>query len=69
VTLKRLCVFCGSTTGVRDAHRDAGQRLGQEIAARGIELVFGGGRTGLMGVVADAALAAGGRVIGVIPMR
>ena len=67
MTLKRVCVFCGSSTGLRDAHRDAVQRLGQEIAARGIELVFGGGRTGLMGVVADAALAAGGRVIGVIP--
>ena len=67
MTLKRVCVFCGSSTGPRDAHRDAVQRLGQEIAARGIELVFGGGRTGLMGVVADAVLAAGGRVIGVIP--
>ena len=67
MTLKRVCVFCGSSTGLRDAHRDAVTRLGEEIAARGIELVFGGGRTGLMGVVADAVLAAGGRVIGVIP--
>ena len=67
MTLKRVCVFCGSSTGLRDAHRDAVKRLGEEIATRGIELVFGGGRTGLMGVVADTVLAAGGRVIGVIP--
>jgi len=67
MTLKRVCVFCGSSSGLRASHRHAVQRLGHEIAARGIELVFGGGRTGLMGVVADAVLAAGGRVIGVIP--
>ena len=65
--LKRVCVFCGSSSGARAAHRDAAERLGREIATRGLGLVFGGGRTGLMGVVADAALAAGGHVIGVIP--
>ena len=65
--LKRVCVFCGSSSGVRAAHRDVAEQLGRELATRGIGLVFGGGRTGLMGIVADAALAAGGHVIGVIP--
>jgi uncharacterized protein (TIGR00730 family) len=65
--LKRVCVFCGSSSGTRASHREAAQRLGHEIASRGIDLVYGGGRTGLMGLVADAALAAGGHVIGVIP--
>jgi uncharacterized protein (TIGR00730 family) len=65
--LTRVCVFCGSSPGLRDTHRDAAQRLGHEIASQGIGLVYGGGRTGLMGIVADAALAAGGHVIGVIP--
>ena len=65
--LKRVCVFCGSSPGTRAAHRDAAQRLGHEIASRGLGLVYGGGRTGLMGIVADAVLAAGGHVVGVIP--
>ena len=63
----RICVFCGSSPGTDPGHVDAVRRLGHEIGARGIELVYGGGATGLMGVVADAALAAGGSVIGVIP--
>ena len=65
--MRRVCVFCGSSAGTHAAHVDAVARLGHEIATRGIELVFGGGAVGLMGVVADAALAAGGHVIGVIP--
>ncbi len=64
---QRLCVFCGSREGRRPAYRDAATRLGQLLAERGIELVYGGGKVGLMGIVADACLAAGGRVIGVIP--
>jgi uncharacterized protein (TIGR00730 family) len=67
VVLRRLCIFCGSSTGTRPSYRDGAERLARAIATRGIELVFGGGRVGLMGVVADAVLAAGGHVIGVIP--
>ncbi len=66
-TVKSLCVYCGSSTGEDARHREAAARLGRLLAEGGIELVFGGGRIGLMGVIADAALAAGGRVIGVIP--
>ena len=62
-----MCVFCGSSSGVRSAHRDAASELGAAIARRGMELVYGGAKVGLMGTIADAALAAGGRVIGVIP--
>jgi uncharacterized protein (TIGR00730 family) len=62
-----LCVFCGSRTGVRAVHAQAAAELGRLAASRGITLVTGGGHVGLMGVVADAALAAGGRVHGVIP--
>lgn len=65
--LKRICVFCGSSIGSRPEYRAAAEALGGMLAARGIDLVFGGGRVGLMGVVADAALARGGRVTGVIP--
>ena len=65
--LNSLCVFCGSTLGVSPAYRLAADRLGAEIARRQIRLVYGGGRVGLMGVVADAALAAGGEVLGIIP--
>lgn len=65
--LRRICVFCGASDG-RDPHyADVARRVGAELARRGIELVFGGGRRGLMGAVADGALAAGGRVTGVIP--
>ncbi|MBA2248161.1 MAG: TIGR00730 family Rossman fold protein, partial [Chloroflexia bacterium] len=66
-TLNALCVFCGSTTGASPAYRLAAERLGLEIARRHIRLVYGGGRVGLMGVVADAALSAGGEVLGIIP--
>ena len=64
---KRLCVYCGSSVGVDRTHHSAAARLGTQFAEAGIELVYGGGRVGLMGLVADAALAAGGRVTGVIP--
>ena len=64
---RRLCVFCGSQHGVRRAYADTARALGQAMARRGIELVYGGGHVGLMGVVADAVLDAGGRAIGVIP--
>jgi uncharacterized protein (TIGR00730 family) len=65
--LNSLCVFCGSNSGASPAYAEAAARLGRTLAARGLNLVYGGGRVGLMGVVADAALAAGGRVTGVIP--
>src|SRR3954454_13166836 len=62
-----LCVFCGSSSGLQPVHADAARGAGEAIARRGLGLVYGGGRVGLMGVVADAALGVGGRVIGVIP--
>jgi uncharacterized protein (TIGR00730 family) len=62
-----LCVFCGSNPGASPAYAEAAARMGSLLAERGITLVYGGGRVGLMGVLADAALAAGGRAIGVIP--
>ncbi|HEY6308757.1 MAG TPA: TIGR00730 family Rossman fold protein [Candidatus Angelobacter sp.] len=65
--LKRICVFCGSSVGARPEYRQAAHRLGELMAERSIGVVFGGGCIGLMGTVADAALAKGGEVIGVIP--
>lgn len=65
--MKRLCVFTGSHRGARPAYLAAARTLGRELAARGLELVYGGTHIGLMGVLADAVLAAQGRVIGVIP--
>jgi uncharacterized protein (TIGR00730 family) len=65
--MQALCVFCGSNTGRRPAYSEAARAVGELLARRGITLVYGGGNVGLMGVVADACLAAGGRVIGVIP--
>ena len=64
---ERICVFCGSRAGVRDDYRASADALGRLLAERGIELVYGGGKVGLMGIVADACLTAGGRVTGVIP--
>lgn len=63
----RVCVFCGSSAGIGTGYRDAAERVGRTLAERGIGLVYGGASAGTMGVVADAALAAGGEVIGVIP--
>ena len=65
--MKSLCVFCGSSPGQRPAYAAMEVRTGELLAQRGLTLVYGGGRVGLMGALADAALAAGGRVVGVIP--
>jgi uncharacterized protein (TIGR00730 family) len=65
--MKRLCVFCGSSMGNRQIYTESARRLGALLAARSIGLVYGGGHIGLMGILADAALQAGGEVIGVIP--
>src|SRR6185437_7084929 len=65
--IKRLCVYCASSRGVQESYRSAAVALGTSIADAGIELVYGGGRVGLMGLIADAALARNGRVTGVIP--
>jgi uncharacterized protein (TIGR00730 family) len=65
--LRRICVFCGSSSGVRPAYGTAAQTVGRLLCRRGIELVYGGGHVGLMGMLADACLNEGGRVIGVIP--
>lgn len=65
--MKRLAVYCGSATPADPVYIDAARAVGHALATRGIGVVYGGGRLGLMGAVADAALAAGGEVIGVIP--
>ena len=65
--MKRICVFCGSNPGAHPAYKEAAQEMGGLLADRGIELVYGGGKVGLMGIVADAVLERGGSVIGVIP--
>ncbi len=67
IPLRRLCVFCGSSRGDNPAYLAAAQDVGRTLAQRGVGLVYGGGNIGLMGALADAALAAGGHVIGVIP--
>lgn len=65
--ISSLCVYCGSSNAAPLPHKDAAARLGRVLAEAGVSLVYGGGRVGLMGIMADAALAAGGRVVGVIP--
>jgi uncharacterized protein (TIGR00730 family) len=65
--IEKLCVFCGSSTGSHPAYFEAANQFGRELADAGVTLVFGGGRVGLMGVLADAVLGAGGQAIGVIP--
>lgn len=65
--LRRICVFCGASAGRAPQYAGVAAAVGGSLARRGIELVYGGGRVGLMGAVADGALAAGGRVTGVIP--
>ena len=62
-----ICVYCGSRPGERPAYAEAARAVGHEIGRRGWQLVYGGGRAGLLGVVADAALTAGAKVVGVIP--
>ena len=69
MTLKRVCVYCGSRVGSRPEYDRAARETGKLLAQRGIELVFGGGRVGLMGAVAESVLAHGGSVIGVIPRK
>jgi uncharacterized protein (TIGR00730 family) len=65
--IKRICVFCGSQTGVREVYGEQARALGRALAERGIGLVYGGGGIGMMGAVADAVIEARGEVIGVIP--
>ncbi len=65
--MEQVCVFCGSSDGSSPVYLEAARRTGEEIARRGLGLVYGGGKVGLMGAVADAALAAGGEVVGVMP--
>src|ERR1700741_3876218 len=67
--IRRLCVYCGSSGAVDRQYREAATELGARLAAAGIALVYGGGRVGLMGLLADAALAGGGSVTAVIPAR
>lgn len=65
--IKSICVFCGSSPGFSPIYKDTAKELGRDIAARGWTLIYGGGSVGLMGVVADAVMETGGKVIGVIP--
>jgi len=65
--MEKICVFCGSSTGRGGVYRRTAESLGRLLARRGLGLVYGGGDVGLMGILADAALAEGGEVIGVIP--
>jgi len=67
--MKRICVFCGSTAGARSEYAEAARALATVLAERKLGIVYGGGNVGLMGVLADAALARGGEVIGVIPQK
>lgn len=66
-TLRSVCVFCGSRPGVDPAFMAAAAAMGKAIASRGLTLIYGGARVGLMGALANSALAAGGRVTGIIP--
>jgi uncharacterized protein (TIGR00730 family) len=65
--VRRVCVFCGASSGRLRAYGESARAFGQTAAARGVGIVYGGGRVGLMGALADGALAAGGEVVGVIP--
>lgn len=65
--MRSLCVFCGANFGTRPAYADAARLVGRMLAEKGIRLVYGAGNVGLMGAMADACLASGGKVIGVIP--
>ena len=67
--MKHVCVFAGASGGARPEYREAAQELGRALAGRQLGLVYGGGRLGMMGVLADTVLAAGGRVTGIIPER
>lgn len=65
--MKRVCVFCGSSAGRRAEYEYAAVAMGEALVERGIELVYGGGNVGLMGVIADTVMRGGGKVVGVIP--
>jgi len=65
--LEKICVFCGSQPGVNSAYAEAARDLGHLLARNDITLIFGGGMTGIMGILADAVLDAGGRAVGIIP--
>ena len=67
--IRSICVFCGSSSGARPQYAAAARELGGLLAHRGIKVVYGGGHVGMMGELADAALAAGGAVVGVIPQH
>lgn len=67
--IKALCVYCGSSSQVRDSHLQAARELGILAARAGVAIVYGGGRVGMMGAVAEGAQSAGGRVIGIIPQH
>ncbi|WP_372874617.1 TIGR00730 family Rossman fold protein [Pseudomonas sp.] len=67
MTLRSICVFCGASPGAQPIYRQTAADLGRHLAEQGLRLIYGGGAVGLMGVVADSALAAGGEVIGIIP--
>ncbi|MCS6994565.1 MAG: TIGR00730 family Rossman fold protein [Anaerolineales bacterium] len=64
--MNSICVYCGSSDSIHPAYKQAGRQMGRVLAENGIRLIFGGGKTGIMGAVADGALEAGGEVIGVI---
>ena len=65
--MKRICVFCGSSSGTNRIYKEGAVRMGKVLATQNIELVYGGGKVGLMGVMADSALQHGGKVLGIIP--
>ena len=67
--IRSICVFCGSSLGDSEIYRKAADEMGRLIAERGLELIYGGGHVGLMGVAADGALGAGGTVTGIIPVH
>ncbi len=69
MSLKRVCVYCGANLGNNPAFAKAAQELGKLLARKNIELVYGGGKVGLMGVLADSVLENGGKVIGIIPQK
>ncbi|MEK8088397.1 TIGR00730 family Rossman fold protein [Thermithiobacillus plumbiphilus] len=65
--MRSICVFCGSRAGAQPVYQTLAEQLGRHMARQGIRLIYGGGHVGLMGVIADSVLAAGGKVTGVIP--
>jgi hypothetical protein len=67
--IRSICVFCGSSFGDSEIYRKAADDMGRLIADRGLELIYGGGHVGLMGIIADSALSAGGAVTGIIPVH